>query len=93
MSFPCVSACCVACSQGYRAVLLQTLPQLRVLDCKDIFGEPVSLSDGDPSRLQCFEGLLENLVSSESPLNISEDEVRWSFSALKTHALSPIVWI
>ncbi|XP_069931933.1 leucine-rich repeat and coiled-coil domain-containing protein 1 isoform X2 [Oryctolagus cuniculus] len=60
---------------GYRAIILQTLPQLRVLDCKNIFGEPVNLTEMNSSRLQSFEGLLDNLVSSDSPLNISEDEV------------------
>ncbi|XP_075827659.1 leucine-rich repeat and coiled-coil domain-containing protein 1 isoform X6 [Microtus pennsylvanicus] len=60
---------------GYRAIILQTLPQLRILDCKNIFGEPVNLEEINSSRLQCFEGLLDNLVSSASPLNISEDEV------------------
>lgn len=60
---------------GYRAIILQTLPQLRILDCKNIFGEPVNLEEINTSRLQCFEGLLDNLVSSDSPLNISEDEV------------------
>ncbi|XP_045662003.1 leucine-rich repeat and coiled-coil domain-containing protein 1 isoform X3 [Ursus americanus] len=59
---------------GYRAIMLQTLPQLRILDCKNIFGEPVNLSEINSSRLQCLEGLLNNLVSSDSPLNISEDE-------------------
>ncbi|XP_011289630.1 leucine-rich repeat and coiled-coil domain-containing protein 1 isoform X2 [Felis catus] len=59
---------------GYRAILLQTLPQLRILDCKNIFGEPVNLSKINSSRLQCLEGLLDNLFSSDSPLNISEDE-------------------
>lgn len=60
---------------GYRAVMLQTLPQLRILDCKNMFGEPVSLSEMNSSSLQCFDGLLDNLVSSDCPLNISEDEV------------------
>ncbi|XP_026351602.1 leucine-rich repeat and coiled-coil domain-containing protein 1 isoform X1 [Ursus arctos] len=60
---------------GYRAIMLQTLPQLRILDCKNIFGEPVNLSEINSSRLQCLEGLLNNLVSSDSPLNISEDEI------------------
>ncbi|XP_049489173.1 leucine-rich repeat and coiled-coil domain-containing protein 1 isoform X1 [Panthera uncia] len=60
---------------GYRAILLQTLPQLRILDCKNIFGEPVNLSKINSSRLQCLEGLLDNLFSSDSPLNISEDEI------------------
>ncbi|XP_031297269.2 leucine-rich repeat and coiled-coil domain-containing protein 1 isoform X3 [Camelus dromedarius] len=60
---------------GYRAIMLQTLPQLRILDCKNIFGEPVDMAEINSSRLQCFEGLLDNLVSSDSPLNISEDEI------------------
>uniref|UniRef100_A0A8C2R705 Leucine rich repeat and coiled-coil centrosomal protein 1 n=1 Tax=Capra hircus TaxID=9925 RepID=A0A8C2R705_CAPHI len=60
---------------GYRAVMLQTLPQLRILDCKNIFGEPINMAEINSSHLQCFEGLLDNLVSSESPLNISEDEI------------------
>ncbi|XP_029078827.1 leucine-rich repeat and coiled-coil domain-containing protein 1 isoform X2 [Monodon monoceros] len=60
---------------GYRAVMLQTLPQLRILDCKNIFGEPVNMAEINSSHLQCFEGLLDNLVSSDSPLNISEDEI------------------
>ncbi|XP_030880799.1 leucine-rich repeat and coiled-coil domain-containing protein 1 isoform X3 [Leptonychotes weddellii] len=59
---------------GYRAIMLQTLPQLKILDCKNIFGEPVNWSEINSSRLQCLEGLLDNLVSSDSPLNISEDE-------------------
>lgn len=33
------------------------------------------MAEINSSHLQCFEGLLDNLVSSESPLNISEDEV------------------
>ncbi|KAG8520398.1 Leucine-rich repeat and coiled-coil domain-containing protein 1, partial [Galemys pyrenaicus] len=61
-------------SPGYRTVILQTLPQLRILDCKNIFDESVNLSEMDSSRLQCL-GLLDNLVSSNSPLNISEDEI------------------
>ncbi|XP_029421237.1 leucine-rich repeat and coiled-coil domain-containing protein 1 isoform X3 [Nannospalax galili] len=60
---------------GYRTIILQTLPQLRILDCKNIFGEPVNLAEMNSSCLQCLEGLLDNLVSSDSPLNISEDEV------------------
>ncbi|XP_029779558.1 leucine-rich repeat and coiled-coil domain-containing protein 1 isoform X1 [Suricata suricatta] len=60
---------------GYRAIMLQTLPQLRILDCKNIFGEPVNMSEINSSRLQCLEGLLDNLVPSDIPLNISEDEI------------------
>ncbi|XP_012499005.1 PREDICTED: leucine-rich repeat and coiled-coil domain-containing protein 1 [Propithecus coquereli] len=60
---------------GYRAIILQTLPQLRILDCKNIFGELVNMAEINSSRLQSLEGLLDNLVSSDSPLNISEDEI------------------
>lgn len=61
--------------QGYREILLQTLPQLRILDCKNIFGELVNLGEINSSSLQCLEGLLDNLVSSDSPVNICEAEV------------------
>ena len=44
------------CFQGYRAVMLQTLPQLRILDCKNIFGEPINMAEINSSHLQCFEG-------------------------------------
>ncbi|XP_029779560.1 leucine-rich repeat and coiled-coil domain-containing protein 1 isoform X2 [Suricata suricatta] len=66
---------------GYRAIMLQTLPQLRILDCKNIFGEPVNMSEINSSRLQCLEGLLDNLVPSDIPLNISEDETSNSLIA------------
>lgn len=75
---------------GYRAIILQTLPQLRILDCKNIFGEPVSLEEMNSSHLQCFEGLLDNLVSSDSPLNISEDEVADNMSAPPIDVLPPL---
>lgn len=77
-------------SPGYQAVMLQTLPQLRILDCKNIFGEPVDLSQINSSSLQCFEGLLDNLASSDSPLNISEDEVwYWVFPNIKMPSACP----
>ncbi|XP_077023230.1 leucine-rich repeat and coiled-coil domain-containing protein 1 isoform X3 [Tamandua tetradactyla] len=60
---------------GYRAIILQTLPQLRILDGKNIFGESLNLSEINSSHLQCLQGLLDNLVSSDSPQNISEDEI------------------
>lgn len=75
---------------GYRAIILQTLPQLRILDCKNIFGEPVNLEEMNSSHLQCFEGLLDNLVSSDSPLNISEDEVVDNMSAPPIDVLPPL---
>ncbi|XP_028623284.1 leucine-rich repeat and coiled-coil domain-containing protein 1 isoform X2 [Grammomys surdaster] len=75
---------------GYRAIILQTLPQLRILDCKNIFGEPVSLEEINSSHLQCLEGLLDNLVSSDSPLNISEDEVIDNMSAPPMDVLPPL---
>ncbi|XP_055459408.1 leucine-rich repeat and coiled-coil domain-containing protein 1 isoform X2 [Psammomys obesus] len=77
---------------GYRAIILQTLPQLRILDCKNIFGELVNLEEVNSSHLQCYEGLLDNLVSSESPLNISENEVVGSMpmAAPPTDDLPPL---
>ncbi|KAM9198713.1 leucine-rich repeat and coiled-coil domain-containing protein 1 isoform 7-T8 [Dugong dugon] len=70
---------------GYRAIILQTLPQLRTLDCKNIFGEPVNLSEINLSHLQCLEGLLDNLISSDCPLNISEEETIDSMPVITTN--------
>ncbi|XP_053415092.1 leucine-rich repeat and coiled-coil domain-containing protein 1 isoform X3 [Nycticebus coucang] len=74
---------------GYRAIILQTLPQLRILDCKNIFGEPVNMAEINSSHLQCLEGLLDNLVSSESPLNISEDETSNSIENIPEKDIRP----
>ncbi|XP_023373821.1 leucine-rich repeat and coiled-coil domain-containing protein 1 isoform X2 [Otolemur garnettii] len=74
---------------GYRAVILQTLPQLRILDCKNIFGEPVNMAEINSSHLQCLEGLLDNLVSSDSPQNISEDETSNSIGNIPEKDVRP----
>ncbi|XP_056680156.1 leucine-rich repeat and coiled-coil domain-containing protein 1 isoform X4 [Monodelphis domestica] len=58
--------------QGYRGIILQTLPQLTVLDGMNIFGEPVNMKEGNPSDLQCLEDLLDNLVYTDSQLNSKE---------------------
>ncbi|XP_005299451.1 leucine-rich repeat and coiled-coil domain-containing protein 1 isoform X1 [Chrysemys picta bellii] len=52
---------------GYREIILQTLPQLTVLDGRNVFGEPVNLKEENSSDLQCLEGLLDCLVSSSPP--------------------------
>ncbi|TFK10921.1 protein kinase C beta type [Platysternon megacephalum] len=52
---------------GYREIILQTLPQLTVLDGRNVFGEPVNLTEENSSDLQCLEGLLDCLVSSSPP--------------------------
>ncbi|XP_027702783.1 LOW QUALITY PROTEIN: leucine-rich repeat and coiled-coil domain-containing protein 1-like [Vombatus ursinus] len=62
------------CDQpGYRGIILQTLPQLTVLDGMNIFGEPVDMVEGNPSDLQCLESLLDNLVCCDSQLNEEEN--------------------
>ncbi|XP_038246017.1 leucine-rich repeat and coiled-coil domain-containing protein 1 isoform X2 [Dermochelys coriacea] len=52
---------------GYREIILQTLPQLTVLDGRNVFGEPVNLTEENSSDLQCLEGLLDCSVSSSAP--------------------------
>ncbi|XP_075776563.1 leucine-rich repeat and coiled-coil domain-containing protein 1 isoform X1 [Pelodiscus sinensis] len=52
---------------GYREIILQTLPQLTVLDGRNVFGEPINLIEENSSDLQCLEGLLDCLASSSSP--------------------------
>uniref|UniRef100_A0A8C0GXP8 Leucine-rich repeat and coiled-coil domain-containing protein 1 n=1 Tax=Chelonoidis abingdonii TaxID=106734 RepID=A0A8C0GXP8_CHEAB len=49
---------------GYREIILQTLPQLTLLDGRNVFGEPVNFTEENSSDLQCLEGLLDCLVSS-----------------------------
>ncbi|XP_067146343.1 leucine-rich repeat and coiled-coil domain-containing protein 1 isoform X1 [Apteryx mantelli] len=52
-------------TEGYREIVLQTLPQLTVLDGRNIYGEPVDLAE---ENLQCLDDILDCLVSSASPL-------------------------
>ncbi|XP_015744327.1 leucine-rich repeat and coiled-coil domain-containing protein 1 [Python bivittatus] len=51
---------------GYREILLQALPQLTILDGRNIFGEPVNLMEPNSSDLKCLEDLLGCLVTSSS---------------------------
>ncbi|XP_063155511.1 leucine-rich repeat and coiled-coil domain-containing protein 1 [Candoia aspera] len=51
---------------GYREILLQALPQLTILDGRNIFGEPVNLIEPNSSDLKCLEDLLGCLVTSSS---------------------------
>ncbi|NXI70831.1 LRCC1 protein, partial [Anseranas semipalmata] len=52
---------------GYRETVLQTLPQLAVLDGRNIYGEPVDMAEGHCSNMQSLEDILDCLVSSQSP--------------------------
>uniref|UniRef100_A0A8B9SPF6 Leucine-rich repeat and coiled-coil domain-containing protein 1 n=1 Tax=Anas platyrhynchos TaxID=8839 RepID=A0A8B9SPF6_ANAPL len=52
---------------GYRETLLQTLPQLMVLDGISVYGEPVDLEEGNLNNLQCLEDILDCLISPGSP--------------------------
>nr|XP_056710012.1 leucine-rich repeat and coiled-coil domain-containing protein 1 [Euleptes europaea] len=56
----------------YREILLQALPQLTILDGRNIYGEPVNIMKANPSDLMCFEGLLDCLASSHSPTDEEE---------------------
>ncbi|NWW92320.1 LRCC1 protein, partial [Rhynochetos jubatus] len=52
---------------GYRATVLQALPQLTILDGRNISGEPVEPTKENCSDLQCLEDVLGCLVSSGCP--------------------------
>ncbi|KAM6350431.1 leucine-rich repeat and coiled-coil domain-containing protein 1 isoform 3-T3 [Podargus strigoides] len=52
---------------GYRETVLQTLPQLTVLDGRNVSGEPVDPAEENCSDLQCLEDILGCLVSSGCP--------------------------
>uniref|UniRef100_A0A8C3XNI0 Leucine-rich repeat and coiled-coil domain-containing protein 1 n=1 Tax=Chelydra serpentina TaxID=8475 RepID=A0A8C3XNI0_CHESE len=56
---------------GYREIILQTLPQLTVLDGRNILGEPVNLTEENSSDLQCLEEkVLSLLFSSVKTTNL-----------------------
>ncbi|XP_062986964.1 leucine-rich repeat and coiled-coil domain-containing protein 1 isoform X1 [Elgaria multicarinata webbii] len=57
---------------GYREILLQALPQLTILDGRNIFGEPINSVEANSSDLKCLEGLLDCLASSSSPVDEEE---------------------
>ncbi|XP_035402351.1 leucine-rich repeat and coiled-coil domain-containing protein 1 [Cygnus atratus] len=59
---------------GYRETLLQTLPQLMVLDGRSVYGEPVDLAEGNCSNLQCLEDILDCLVSPGSPSSKDQND-------------------
>ncbi|NXG66805.1 LRCC1 protein, partial [Hemiprocne comata] len=60
---------------GYRETVLQTLPQLTVLDGRNTSDEPVDLAEDNCSDLQCLEDALGRLVSSECPSSRDQNYV------------------
>ncbi|CAM5108966.1 unnamed protein product [Natator depressus] len=68
---------------GYREIILQTVPQLTVLDGRNVFGEPVNLTEENSSDLQCLEGLLDCLVSSSVPCH--EEQSCVNFRVITPH--------
>ncbi|NWI11937.1 LRCC1 protein, partial [Crypturellus soui] len=66
---------------GYREVVLQTLPQLKVLDGRNTYGEPVE--EKAEENLQCLDDILDYLVSSANPLY--EDKNRATFPLVTPH--------
>ncbi|KAJ7338962.1 hypothetical protein JRQ81_012864 [Phrynocephalus forsythii] len=62
---------------GYREILLQALPQLTILDGRNIFGEPVNLVEANIADLKCLEDLLDCLTSSSSLGDEEEVHINW----------------
>ncbi|XP_014726228.1 PREDICTED: leucine-rich repeat and coiled-coil domain-containing protein 1 [Sturnus vulgaris] len=60
---------------GYRETVLQSLPQLTVLDGRNISGELVDLTEENCSDLQCLEDILGSLVSSGCPSSRDQNNV------------------
>ncbi|KFP77056.1 Leucine-rich repeat and coiled-coil domain-containing protein 1, partial [Apaloderma vittatum] len=58
---------------GYRATVLQALPQLTVLDGRNTSGEPVDAAEENSSDLQCLEDILGSLVSPGRPSSCSQN--------------------
>ncbi|NWY75521.1 LRCC1 protein, partial [Erithacus rubecula] len=60
---------------GYRETVLQSLPQLTVLDGRNISGELVDLAEEKCIDLQCLEDILGSLVSSGCPSSRDQNPV------------------
>ncbi|NXB21768.1 LRCC1 protein, partial [Rhagologus leucostigma] len=60
---------------GYRETVLQSLPQLTVLDGRNISGESVDLAEENCSDLQCLEDIMGSLVSSGCPSSRDQNNV------------------
>ncbi|NWT18334.1 LRCC1 protein, partial [Vireo altiloquus] len=60
---------------GYRETVLQALPQLTVLDGRNISGESVDLAEENSSDLQCLEDIMGSLVSSGCPSSRDQNNV------------------
>ncbi|XP_032929075.1 leucine-rich repeat and coiled-coil domain-containing protein 1 isoform X2 [Catharus ustulatus] len=60
---------------GYRETVLQSLPQLTVLDGRNISGELVDLAEEKCSDLQCLQDILGSLVSSGCPSSRDQSNV------------------
>ncbi|NXU04042.1 LRCC1 protein, partial [Buphagus erythrorhynchus] len=60
---------------GYRETVLQSLPQLTVLDGRNISGELVDLTEESCSDLQCLKDILGSLVSSGCPSSRDQNNV------------------
>ncbi|NXM84764.1 LRCC1 protein, partial [Oenanthe oenanthe] len=60
---------------GYRETVLQSLPQLTVLDGRNISGEIVDLAEEKCIDLQCLEDILGSLVSSGCPSSRDQNTV------------------
>ncbi|XP_005042320.2 PREDICTED: leucine-rich repeat and coiled-coil domain-containing protein 1 [Ficedula albicollis] len=60
---------------GYRETVLQSLPQLTVLDGRNISGELVDLAEEKCINLQCLEDILGSLVSSGCPSSRDQNTV------------------
>ncbi|NXC90160.1 LRCC1 protein, partial [Cercotrichas coryphoeus] len=60
---------------GYRETVLQSLPQLTVLDGRNISGELVDLAEEKCIDLQCLEDILGSLVSSGCPSSSDQNTV------------------
>ncbi|KAF4797988.1 Leucine-rich repeat and coiled-coil domain-containing protein 1 [Turdus rufiventris] len=60
---------------GYRETVLQSLPQLTVLDGRNISGEFVDLAEENCSDLQCLQDILGSLVSSGCPSSRDQNNV------------------
>lgn len=60
---------CVCLAAGYREIVMQSLPQISVLDGQDRLGNPSLPGLGSPSDIPGLEDYVDLLLSSDSSHN------------------------
>lgn len=60
---------CIYAAPGYREMVIQSLPQISILDGTDRLGNPAPLGEEGPGDIPGLEDYMEFLLSSDTSAN------------------------